>query len=114
MLMSTNKFWKGILLGALAGGAISLLDRQTRTSVVESCKKGTKEVSHYISHPTEMAEKIKVKTSKLRSTVEQVSEDVSFIAEKVEELRDVTPTVVGIVKDTKEAFAHDEEEIPYS
>ncbi|WP_077210882.1 YtxH domain-containing protein [Bacillus dakarensis] len=107
---SQNKFFKGILMGAIAGGAISLLDRETRKSVVESCKKGTKEVSYYLSHPTEMAEQIRDKTSKLRTTVAQVSEDVTYIAEKVEELREVTPSVAGLVKDTREAFDQEEKE----
>lgn len=111
MLMgSTDKFWKGILLGAIAGGAISLLDRETRNSVVESCKSGAKNVTHFVTHPSEVAEKLKNTTTQLRTTVEKVSEDVSFIAEKVEEIREVTPTVVGIVQDTKEAFTHDHDE----
>lgn len=102
--MGSNKFWKGILMGALAGGAISLLDRDTRQSVLEGVKKGAKGVSYYITHPSETAEMIREKTQQLRTTVEQVSEDVSFIAEKVDELREVTPAVIGIVNDTKEAF----------
>lgn len=106
---SQNRFLKGIVLGAIAGGAISLLDRETRKSVVESCKRGTKEVSYYLSHPNEIAEQIREKTHKLRTTVEQVSEDVTYIAEKVEELREVTPSVAGLVKDTKEAFDQGEE-----
>lgn len=47
-------------------------------------------------------------TSKIRTTVEQVSGDISFIADKVEELREVTPAVTGIVKETKEAFQKEE------
>lgn len=107
--MGSNKFWKGVLMGALAGGAISLFDKDTRHSVMEGLKKGTKEVSYYISHPSETADKLREKTQQLRTTVEQVSEDVSFIAEKVDELREVTPAVIGIVNDTKEAFTHKED-----
>lgn len=105
---NAGKFWKGIFLGALAGGAISLLDQETRKSVVDGCKKGVKEISYYATHPTEVAQQVKERTNKLRATVEQVSEDVSFIAEKVEELKEVTPSVVGIVKETKEVFSDDE------
>lgn len=101
---NSRTFWKGILFGAIAGGAITLLDRETRHSVVEGVKKGTKEITYCVTHPTEMVEKIRDKTEALRSTVEQVSEDVSFIIEKVEELQEVTPAVAGIVNETKEAF----------
>lgn len=107
---STNKFWKGILFGALAGGAISLLDRETRKSVMENCKKTAGNITYYVKHPNEVGEQLKEKTEKLRMTVEQVSEDVSFIAEKVEELREIIPSVAGIVKDTKEAFVKPDSE----
>lgn len=109
--MSTKKFWQGVLLGALAGGAMSLLDRETRKSVVEGCKKTTSDISYYMKHPNEVVEQVKEASSQLRNTIEQVSDDVSFIAEKVEELREVTPAVTGIVKDTKEAFTKDEHEL---
>jgi gas vesicle protein len=101
---STKRFWKGILLGAIAGGAVALLDNETRKSVFERCKKNAEEISFYIMHPDEAVEQVKEKTQKLRSTVEQVSEDVSFIVEKVEELKEVTTAVVGMVKETKDAF----------
>lgn len=109
--MGINKFWKGIVIGAIAGGAISMLDKETRQSVLEGVKQGTKEATYLITHPSETAEKVREKTQKLRATVEQVSEDVSFIAEKVEELREVTPAVVGIVNDTKEAFMNEEDDV---
>ena len=53
-MASQNKFLKGIVLGALAGGAISLLDKETRKVVVESCKRTTKEVSYYLSHQAKL------------------------------------------------------------
>lgn len=101
---STKRFWKGILLGAIAGGAVTLLDNETRKSVLERCKKNVEEVSFYIKHPDEAVDQVKEKTQKLRSAVEQVSEDVSFIADKVEELKEVTPAIAGMVKETKDAF----------
>ncbi|MDZ5473533.1 YtxH domain-containing protein [Bacillus sp. 31A1R] len=103
-----NRFWKGVFFGAIAGGAVALLDRETRQAVVENCKKTSSDVSYYIKNPNEMVEQVRETTQKIKTTFEQVSEDVSFIAEKVDELREVTPAVAGIVKETKEAFTHDE------
>lgn len=107
---STKKFWKGMFLGAAIGAAISLFDRETRKSVIESCKKGTKEVSYYVLHPNEMAEKVKDKTEQLRASVEQISEDISYITGKVEELKETAPAVADIVKETKEAFLDDKKQ----
>lgn len=99
-----KKFWTSVLWGALAGGAVSLLDRETRNAVVQSCKKTTSELSYYMKHPDEVVEGVRETTTKIRSTFEQVSGDISFIADKVEELREATPAVTGIVKETKAAF----------
>lgn len=108
---NTSRFWKGVIFGAIAGGAVALLDRETRNSVMESCKKTTSDVSYYLKHPNEAVEQVKEKTNKLRATFEQVSEDVTFIAEKVEELREATPAMANLVKDTKEAFTKEDQEV---
>lgn len=108
--MSSSKFWKGVIIGAVAGGVISLFDRTTRSSVMESCQKAAGKVTHYVKHPQEAVEYVKESTGKIRSTIEGVGEEVSFIAEKIEELREITPQVVDVVLDTKEAFVDSERE----
>ena len=54
--MSKSKFWKGVLFGAIAGGALSLLDRDTRTTVVAGCQKTTEKITYYVKHPQEAVE----------------------------------------------------------
>ncbi|WML28692.1 YtxH domain-containing protein [Neobacillus sp. OS1-32] len=95
--MKKNQFWKGMLLGAIAGGAISLFDKDTREIMKDNVQKSAKNVYKIIRHPGETAAKIK-------STIEQVSEDFSYIAEKVDEFRELTPQVTEIIKETKDTF----------
>lgn len=95
----SNKFWKGMLVGALAGGAITLFDRDTRIAMKENCQKAAK----VIKNPKETA-------SKIWTTVEQISEDIAYITDKVEELRDATPQVKKYFnKNEKEEFEQEEE-----
>lgn len=105
--MSSRKFWKGILLGAIAGGAISLLDRETRQTVLANCQETGSKVAHYVKHPQEAVRCVKDSTRRIRTTIEDMSEEISFIAEKVEELREITPQVTDIIKDTKEVLLDD-------
>jgi gas vesicle protein len=100
----TNKFWTGVILGAVAGGLVSLLDRDTRQAVSEKYGKVSKNISYVITHPKEVSTNIKEKTKELKETASQMSEDISYIIQKIEEVRDLTPEVTGLVKDTKEAF----------
>lgn len=100
-----NQFWKGILLGAIAGGALSLLDKDTREAMKENLKKTSSNVGYIVRHPDEISERMKETAAKFKSTFETVSEDINFITEKVEELRELTPQVTEMIKETKETFA---------
>ena len=102
--MSKSKFWKGVLFGAIAGGAISLLDRDTRKSVIEGCQKTTGKITYYAKHPQEAANQLKESTRKIRNTIEEVGEEVAFIAERIDELKEMTPQVTDFVKETKDTF----------
>lgn len=103
-MAGSRKFWLGMALGALAGGAISLFDRETRESVQDDARKVSSGVKYIVKNPNEFIGEVKETVNKVRSTVEQVTEDVSLIAEKVEEIKEVSPQVANIVHDTKETF----------
>lgn len=103
-----NKFWKGMLLGALAGGALSLLHKQTRQEMKENVVNVSNRVGYIVKNPGEVTRKIKDSAVRLKETVEQVSEDISYITEKVDELRELTPQVGDILKETKDAFMEED------
>ncbi|MDR4945674.1 YtxH domain-containing protein [Neobacillus cucumis] len=105
-----NQFWKGMLLGAIAGGALSLLDRNTREVMKENVKKTSESLGHLVCHPHEISNKVKGTAAKLKSTFEAVSEDITYITEKVEELRELTPQVTELLKETKDTFTVEDEE----
>ncbi|MEH7479921.1 YtxH domain-containing protein [Neobacillus drentensis] len=110
-MIKKNQFWRGVLLGALAGGAISLLDKQTREVMKENVQKTTTKVTYMMKNPGEITDKVKETAEKLKTTVKQVSEDISYITDKVEELREITPQVTDILKETKDTFTKSDEEI---
>jgi gas vesicle protein len=107
-MSDTRNFWKGVFLGAIAGGALSMLDKNTRVAVTTKCRKTTKNVTYLIKNPSVVVDKVKSTTEQVRQTIDQVSEDFYFIKEKVDELTEVTPQVIDIVKETKDAFVQNE------
>lgn len=104
-----NQFWRGIILGAIAGGAISLLDKHTRELMKENVQKTSSKVSYVFRNPGEITDKVKETAEKIKTTVKQVSEDISFITDKVEELRELTPQVTDMIKETKDSFSKSDE-----
>lgn len=101
---NARSFWKSVFAGAIVGGAISLLNGETRKAVIHNIQKGYKGVSYAVKHPNETLDQVKETSQKLRSTIQQVGDDIAFIKEKVNELQEVTPSVVSIIKETKETF----------
>ncbi|MEH7009369.1 YtxH domain-containing protein [Neobacillus niacini] len=107
--MGKNLFLKGMFYGALAGGALSLLDKKTRQDMKVNVKRAYEQVSYVVRHPGEITENVKETAEKIRNTIEQVSEDISYITGKVDELRELTPQVKEMVKETKNTFSHQED-----
>lgn len=102
--MQNNKFGMYMLLGALVGGVISLCDRSTREQVLKKSKGIASGITFYSKNPDVLKLKVQEKTEKYQSIYEQFSDDASYIKEKVDELKQLTPQVKELVIDTKETF----------
>lgn len=105
-----SKFMQAVFIGALAGAAISLFDKQTRYSVLENSKSCMNNMKEFVKNPNGVLTQVRETSSKVRSTVEKISEDVSFISQKVEEMKDIPSQVAQVVMETKEVFTAEEEE----
>lgn len=105
-----NKLWQGILIGALAGAAVSMLDRHTRESTIACAKKGIQNTREIIENPDIVIGQVKETTNKIRTTIESISEDVAMITSQVEVMKDMTPQIASVVKETKEAFKEENQE----
>lgn len=99
-----NKLLTGMLVGALVGAAVSLLDRRTRQDVVACGKNASSKIKGYIKEPTSFTNEVKQKVEDVKDTVQEVSEDISFINEKVKVLKETTPQIVSLLQESKERF----------
>lgn len=108
--MGGNKFGKFIIIGALAGGLISLCDRTTREQVVKKSRSFISDVRYYSRNPDIVKLMIQKKTEKYQSIYEQVANDASYFKGKIEELKELTPQVKELVVDTKDAFTEAKDE----
>ncbi len=103
-MSETNYFWKGVLIGAMAGGVLSMLDKQTRNAVISNYQKTSKNVTYLVKNPSVIVDKVKTTSEQMRQTFEQVSEDIFFIKDRVDELTQVAPHDVDSSEEKKNAF----------
>jgi gas vesicle protein len=103
-MANENKLLTGMLVGALVGAAVSLLDKRTRQDVVQSGKKVSTKIKGYIDQPTTFTNDVKRKIDSVKDTVQEVSEDISFLNEKVKKLKETTPQVVNMLQETRDRF----------
>lgn len=108
--MGRNKFGKFILLGALAGAVTSLFDRSTREQLMYTSRSLISDVRFYSRNPDVVKMKVQEKSEKYKSLYDQLSEDAAYLKEKVDELKELSPQVKGLVVDTKDAFTEAKDE----
>ncbi|WP_142919187.1 hypothetical protein [Peribacillus saganii] len=99
-----SRFMQWMLYGAMAGAAISLLDRNTRQSLMQSGRNAARGIQTAVKHPNSMLNQVREATSTLRTTIQQVTDDVAFIAEQINEVKDITPQMAAVVRETADAF----------
>jgi tRNA/tmRNA/rRNA uracil-C5-methylase (TrmA/RlmC/RlmD family) len=100
MVGKSNKLWKRIMIGAAIGAAISFLDQETRKMLVGNGKRVKNNLEHFLKDPVHIAENVNQHVQKCRQSLEQLSEDISFIAGKIKEINEKTPEVIQFVKET--------------
>lgn len=109
--MSQNKLMTGLLVGAAVGVIISLFDRNTRNDVMQKSKKVSENAKYYASNKDELKSAVQQQATKFQNLYERVSEDASYVGEKVNELKELTPQVRDMAMETKEAFVDTKEAV---
>ena len=109
-MMSENKFGKGILYGALIGGAVTMLDRKTREAVINKSRYVRNEIQYYSKNRDELKTTIESQVAKWKAVYEQFSSDATYLSQKVNEVKEITPQVKTLLTDTKDAFAQSKDE----
>lgn len=108
--MKESKFVKGIVIGAIAGAGLSLLDRVTREDVKYKLRTVSSDVKYYSKNREDLKMKLQEKADQIHTVYNQFSQDAQYLSDKVEELKTLTPQVKTLVTDTKDAFVHSKEE----
>ncbi|MFD1927830.1 YtxH domain-containing protein [Sporosarcina siberiensis] len=108
--MGKSKFGTFIMIGALTGALASMMDRSTRVKLGQRIKFIKSEVEFYSKSTDVLKIKFEEKKDKIQSVVGQFTEDATYVKEKVDELKLLTPQVKDMVSETKETFTESKDE----
>lgn len=100
-----NKLLPAILLGALVGGLVSLIDRSTREKVLS----GSKKAMNYAKHPDDLKDKFSSPSNE-PSKLDQVKEEILFWKDTIEEIRRNNPELEQSIMDAKDTFMKNKEQ----
>ncbi|WP_338780026.1 YtxH domain-containing protein [Metabacillus sp. FJAT-52054] len=97
-----NILLRNVCIGAAAGFVLSMFHKPTREAVIEEARELGEKASYYYHNPSLLSEDLKSKLNDAKDMVQSVSEDLRFVNEKVNELKETTPVVIEAIKDAKE------------
>ncbi|MDZ5713392.1 YtxH domain-containing protein [Jeotgalibacillus haloalkalitolerans] len=107
--MAKNKLPAGIIIGAVAGGILSMLDPSTRKRTAQALSNTKHSISYYSRNPQELADRASQKADEWREIAEKIQEDIAFLSEKYEEVKSLAPELKETVQETKEAFTEEDQ-----
>ncbi|MBU5247692.1 hypothetical protein [Bacillus halotolerans] len=104
-----NERWllKGVILGAAAGAALSLLHKPTRQACGMRWMTCKHKMSLYKNNPELLKNNVMTKMDEAKQLAQTLSDEVGFVNQQVKELKKTTPKVMELVQETKEHFTKD-------
>ncbi len=106
--MAANKFVKGMLIGALVGGALTLLDKETREDVLKKGKNLWENLGETVKNPKETVGKIKGKVEQIKENYVELRDELKVLAEKANEFMEAGEEAAKLLLETKEVFTKEE------
>lgn len=102
--MSESKLVRSMIAGALIGAALSMLDPKTREHTIKGMKKVKDTVQYYATHREELQQIIEQKMAQVQKLYETTQDNVSFIKDKIDEVKEIPIAVQDIMDETKTTF----------
>lgn len=103
--MAKSKLVPAVLLGALTGAIISMLDKETRQHTIDTSKKIKETVTYYAQNSDELVQLIETKVEQAQTFYSSAQKNMNSIMTQVEDAKALPETIMSMVTETKEAFA---------
>lgn len=111
-MMGKSKLLPFVVVGALVGAAISMLDKTTRQHTVETSKKAKDKVAYYAENREELMGLVGSKVQQAQTLYSSVNNNVQTLLQGQDpnELKTLPGTIQDLVSETIQAFSKKDEQ----
>ncbi|UUD43434.1 hypothetical protein [Bacillus pumilus] len=95
---------QGAVIGAACGVLLTLFHRPTRLALKDKWNDCQQKLDEYRQEPGRMSACMNEKMEETKQLMRTVSDDLSFLNEQVNQLKETTPKVLEIIEETKDHF----------
>ena len=95
---------RGAVIGAACGALLTLFHRPTRIALKDKWNDCQQKLDEYRQEPGRISACMKEKLEETKQLMRTVSDDLSFLNEQVNQLKETTPRVLEIIEETKDHF----------
>lgn len=104
-----SKLLPAVLIGAVVGAALSMLDKSTREHTVEQAKKLKDTTVYFAQNREELQQLVEQRVSQVTSLYQAAEQNIQSIVEKIEDAKTLPDTLTSLVTETKDAFSKKED-----
>ncbi|MDM5297220.1 hypothetical protein QUF51_03465 [Bacillus pumilus] len=95
---------RGAMIGAACGLLLTLFHRPTRMAFKDRWDDCQHKLEEYCHEPGKVSACMKEKMEETKQLLRTVSDDLSFLNEQMNQLKETTPKVLEIIEETKDHF----------
>lgn len=96
--MGKRKFYTGIVLGAVVGGMISLINKDARQYAKQKLQQTMQETRYYVKHPSEAVRNVRVNVDQFN---QKYSRGVSSTINTLEQIEETLDKLIKHEPDSK-------------
>ncbi|CDQ20470.1 hypothetical protein SAMN05192559_105268 [Halobacillus karajensis] len=105
--MGQSKLWKGVLLGAVVGAIVALMDKDTRKYVGEKSRSTGARCQSYMKHPSEAIHNLRVNYESFSTQLNKGVVDLLELLDKAESMLNKVGEINQEVKEQLKAVDDD-------
>jgi hypothetical protein len=103
--MGKSKLLPYLVIGAVTGVAISMLDKYTRDHTIKTVKNAKDTVTYYAQNRGELENLIASKVEQVQTLYTNNQEVINSVLARAQEAKVVPETLLSMINETKEAFS---------